>query len=131
MVTDPGITPVTRPPELTVAIPGLPEDQAIARPVRTFPLASQVVAVSWNVCPAWTLPLAGFTVTELTGIAVTDQLEVPLLPSLDAMMVTDPGANAVTSPLELTVATGGLLENHVMGRPFKGWPAASRAVAVS
>jgi len=50
IVTGPGATPVTNPVDDTVAMPVLDELHEIARPVRTFPLASLVAAVSCTVC---------------------------------------------------------------------------------
>ena len=47
----------------------------------------------------------GLTVTEATGTSATVTADVPLFPSLVAVMVADPAASAVTSPLPLTVAT--------------------------
>jgi hypothetical protein len=64
---------------------------------------------------------------------VTDTViaDVPLMPSLVAVMVAEPDAMAVTSPEAETVATAVLLEPHVTVRPESRVPAASRSVAVS
>src|SRR6266480_1017113 len=43
---------------------------------------------------------------------------LPLLPSLVAVMDAEPAATALTRPLSLTVATAGLLLDHVTTRPF-------------
>ncbi len=72
----PAATPVTRPLLLTVASEVLPEVHVITRPVSTFPFASFVVAVSCTVWPAVTLAVAGATVTEATGTAVTVTADV-------------------------------------------------------
>ena len=55
----------------------------------------------------------------------------PTLPSLVAVMVAEPAALPVTSPLVLTVAIVVLLLDQVMGRPGNGLPFPSAAVAVS
>src|SRR5439155_22253849 len=62
---------------------------------------------------------------------VTVMLEVPLCPSLVAVIVAEPAAAAVTSPLPLTLATGVLLLDHVTARPASALPLASLRVATS
>src|SRR2546428_5208056 len=62
---------------------------------------------------------------------VTVPLEVPLCPSLVAVIVADPAAAAVTSPLPSTLATHVLLLDHVTARPASGVPLASFGVAES
>jgi hypothetical protein len=49
---------------------------------------------------------------------VTVIADVPDLPELVAVMVAEPAATPVTTPLELTVAAAGVLVVHVMF-----WPA--------
>src|SRR5881296_3320586 len=56
---------------------------------------------------------------------------VPLLPSLVAVIVADPGALAVTRPLAFTPATAALLVTQVTTRPASGLPAESLATADS
>ena len=58
-------------------------------------------------------------------------VEVPLLPSLVAVIVADPGVTPETSPLLLTAATDVLELDHVTVRPERGAPLASFGVAVS
>src|SRR5437868_6210716 len=65
----------------------------------------------------------------LTAVTVT--AAVPLIPSLVAVTVAEPGAPPVTSPVPLTVATPVLLLVHVTTRPNSTLPAASLRVAVS
>src|SRR5690349_6830035 len=65
------------------------------------------------------------------GVGLTVMEAVPDLPSLVAVMVTPPAALAVTSPLELTLATVLLLDVQVTVFPVSGVPLASRGVAVS
>src|SRR5213593_330968 len=53
------------------------------------------------------------------GSWVTVMTAVPLCPSLVAVIVADPAAAPVTSPLELTVATEALLLDQVIARPVR------------
>jgi hypothetical protein len=48
-----------------------------------------------------------------------------------SVIVAEPAATAVTSPLPFTVATAGALLAHVTTRPVSGFPLASCGVAVS
>ena len=64
-----------------------------------------------------------------SSITVTD--EVPLVPSLVAVIVAEPGVTPETRPLLLTVATAVLELDHVTVRPESGVPPASFGVAVS
>ena len=57
--------------------------------------------------------------------------EVPLCPSLVAVIVVEPAAAPVTSPLPFTVATAALLVAQLTTRPVSGAPFTSRGVAVS
>src|SRR5213076_630947 len=131
IVAEPATTPLTSPLELTVATELSLLDHVIVRPVSALPLASFGVAVSWSVLPTGTLPDAGLTVTEATGTCTTVMADVPLCPSLVAVIVTVPATLPVTSPLELTVATVVLPLTQVTVRPVSGVPFASFGVAVS
>src|SRR5437773_8188273 len=131
IVAEPATTPVTSPLGLTVATAVLLLDHVIVRPDSALPLASFGVAVSWTVLPAGTLAVAGLTVTEATGTCTTVMADVPLCPSLVAVMVAEPATWPVTSPLELTVATAVLLLDHAIVRPDSGLPPPSFGVAVS
>src|SRR2546422_10995296 len=62
---------------------------------------------------------------------VTVMADVPLCPSLVAVMVAEPTVTPVTRPLELTVATEVLLLDQLTVRPDNGFPFASFGVAVS
>src|SRR5438309_5827541 len=62
---------------------------------------------------------------------ITVTADVPFLPSLVAVIVAEPAATPVTSPLPLTVATPVLLLDQVTTRPDNGVPFASFGVAVS
>src|SRR5438094_1909250 len=127
----PAATPVTSPLPFTLAIALLLDCHVIVRPVNGLPVASFGVAVSWTVPPVGTLAVAGVTVTDATGTAVTVMADVPLLPSLVAVMVAEPAPLPVTSPLELTPATDVLFDDHVTTRPVRMFPLASLSVAVS
>src|SRR5207244_11324414 len=98
---------------------------------RGFPPASLGVPVSCTVGPACTEAVAGVTSTDATGTGVTLIDEVPLFPSLVAVIVADPGVTPETRPLLLTVATAGVELDHVTVRPESGVPPASLGVAVS
>ena len=128
----PTLFPVTRPFASTVARVGSPVPQVTVRPVRELPLESVSVAVSCSVAPTATLAGDGATLTDATGAGLTVMADVPVLPSLVAVMVTGPpAAFPVTRPFRLTVATVVLLVDHVTVRPVSGVPAASFGVAVS
>src|SRR2546427_10037949 len=78
------------------------------------------------------VPDAGLTSTDATGTAFTVTAELPLFPSLVAVMVTGPpAALPVTRPFASTVARVALLVDHVTVRPVSAVPAASFGVAVS
>src|SRR5207302_654683 len=104
IIAEPAAFAVTNPLPLTVATAVLPLAHVTTRPDRALPLASLGVAVSCAVCPTCTPADAGVTATEATGTAVTVMDDVPLCPSLVAVMVADPVAIAVTNPLPLTRA---------------------------
>ena len=71
------------------------------------------------------------TVTDATGTGVTVMEEVPLLPSLVAVIVAVRGATAVTSPAPDTVATAELFELQAIVRPVRIPPPASYVVPVA
>src|SRR5258708_1681550 len=106
--------------------------QVTVRPVSGLPLASFRVALNWTVAFTATLAVAGRTTTDATGIGVTVTADVPLLPSLVAVIVTGPPtAFAVTRPFASTVAIVASLVCHVTVRPVSGLPVESFGVAVS
>src|SRR5438034_1225602 len=131
IVATPAATPDTTPLELTVATAVLLLDQLMTRPESGVPLASFGVAVRGTVCPTCTLADAGVTATVATGALLTVMLALPLWPSLVAVMVAEPVATAVTSPLELTVATAPFELVHATLRPVSGVPFASFGLAAS
>src|SRR6266480_6741694 len=131
MVAEPAVTPLTSPLPFTVATAVLLLDQVTTRPDNGLPFASLGVAVSCTVNPTATLAGDGVTVTEATGASVTVTSDVPLCPSLVAVIVAVPAPTPVTSPLPFTRATAVLLLDQVTTRPLSGFPLASFGVAVS
>jgi len=75
--------------------------------------------------------IAGVTVTEATGAFVTVTADVPLFPSLVAVIVTEPAATPLANPLAETVAMAALLVAHVTARPLRAVPFESFGVAVN
>jgi hypothetical protein len=78
MVAAPVATALTRPLLFTVATAALLVAHVTRRPVNGLPPASFGIAASCTFCPTETLAVAGFTVTEATGTAVTVMPEVAL-----------------------------------------------------
>jgi hypothetical protein len=109
----------------------LPLAHVTARPDSALPPASRGVAVSWTVCPVVRFADAGLTLTDATGTVETVIAEVPLFPSLVAVIVVEPEATPVTRPAPLTVATAVLLLAQVTTRPVSVLPAASFVAAES
>jgi len=68
--------------------------------------------------------------SESANHFVTVTVEVPVFPSLVAVIVAVPSATPLTTPDELTVALDVSLEVHVTTRPVRRVPLASRSVAV-
>lgn len=114
MFTVPAATPVTLPVPSTVAVATLPLVQFTACDAL---LPTDTVAANWPVAPTATESVPGVTVTELTiAVASTRIAAVPLFVASNvdvAVMLTLPGATAVTSPVPLTVATPAALVLHV------------------
>src|SRR6476469_1256406 len=71
------------------------------------------------------------TVTEATGIGVTVIEDVPLFPSLVAVITAVPADTAVTKPVDVTLASVGSLDDHVTTRPVRTLPLMSLVVAVN
>src|SRR5437773_944620 len=103
IVAEPAATPLTSPLPLTVAADVLLLCQVTVRPTSGLPFASLGVAVSGRLLPADTVPDAGVSVTEATGMCTTVMAEVPFFPSLVAVIGADPATTAVTKPVARTV----------------------------
>src|SRR5437764_9359488 len=113
----PAATPVTSPLPFTLAIVLSLDVQVITRPVNGLPLASLGVALSCTICPVATLAVAGATVTVATGTGATVIRAVPLFPSLVAMIVAEPAASALTTPLPSPAPAVVLFEDHDTAGP--------------
>src|SRR3989442_15083640 len=131
IVTPPIPRPLTRPVALTAATPRALLAQVTTRPLSGLPRGSFGIAVSCSVAPTSRLAIAGVTVTEATGTFVTVIADVPLFPSLVAVIVADPATTPLTNPLAQTLATAALLLAHVTTRPLRAVPFASFGVAVN
>src|SRR5437773_11902638 len=78
------------------------------------------------------LAVAGVTASDATGMGVTVTADVPLVPSLVAMIVIGPpAAFPVTTPFASTSAIVALPVRQMTTRPLSGLPFASLGVAVS
>src|SRR6266550_3416468 len=109
IVAGPAAKAVTRPLLLTVATEVLELVQVTVHPVRMLPLASRSVAVSWSVCPAGTLAVAGLTVTEATGALATETAAVCVMavPLIVAETVFVPATVELKVPVATPVASVG------------------------
>jgi hypothetical protein len=88
--------------------------------------------VSCCALPTTTLADAGSILMAATGAGPTVSTALPVLPSLIAEIVADPGAIAVITPLVAsTVATLGAFELHATVRPVSAEPVPSSVVAVA
>src|SRR5688572_5363388 len=106
----PGVTPVTTPLCVMVASAGFADDQETARPVIGIPSAFCGCAVNVTVSPGRTLGVRGVMAMKKIGCSVTVSGRLPTTASTVALMVTEPGAAAVTRPEVLTDAIDELLE---------------------
>jgi hypothetical protein len=134
IVTVPAVRAVTRPDTETVPIAVLLELHVMERPLSTLLLASRVTAESCTVPPIWRLAVEGDTETDATGTgagATTLKGEDAVLPSLEADIMTVPGATAATSPLWATEATVEFEVCQVRARPRITFPVESMSVAVA
>jgi hypothetical protein len=117
IVAVPGSSPNTDPDAgLTVATPTLLELQVTTRLVATFPLTSVRTAVNVVLPPVGMLALGGDTTTLATGGTRTFTVTDPDFPSLVAVIVAVPGVPPVTTPVDDTVATVVLLDDHATTR---------------
>jgi hypothetical protein len=131
MVARPIDRAVTSPFASTDAVAGLVDDQLTSRPESVLPSASLVVAASCCVEPSVTLTLGGLTTTAATGTGVTVSWALPVFVSLVAVMLAEPAASDVTSPVGETVAMLVFPDAQVTVRPVRGLPAASSVAAVA
>src|SRR5260221_4163564 len=109
MVTAPVATPVATPLSSMIAIEASLEVQATAVAGIVWPFESTAAAVNVVVAPRSMLALGGVT-AMLSGACETVTVTRPAATPTLAVMSAVPFATAVTSPLELTVATDASLE---------------------
>lgn len=131
IVAVPAEIAVTTPSDDTVATFPRSVDQLTTRPLRMLPASSFNCAVNLVVCPTTSVAVAGLIVTLTTGTCETVTVATALFPSDAAVMMTAPGANAVTTPLLFTLAIELLLLDQVMGRPVSTLPEPSTVSAPS
>ena len=105
----------------------------VAAVVTRLPAASCTSTATAGAIAVPAAVLAGCTrkLSFAGGPAVTVMAFVPSCPSTLAVIVATPSAWPVTSPAPVTVATVGLVLNHVTVRPLSAVPLASRGTAVS
>src|SRR5687768_4905679 len=115
-------TPVTMPADDTVATDGAPVVHVTVRPVSTVPRASRATTVSVADCPTVRFAWGGVTSTEATRTGTTLTSAAPVLPSLAAMILVEPNATPVTTPVDETVAIDVLSEVYSTGRPARTLP---------
>src|SRR6266702_878782 len=117
---------------MSVNAAAAPDDRPVpASSPAPFGVASNV-AVNEPFCEVNALFWNAVVLVAQPGAApVTVMAEVPLCPSLVAVIVAEPATTQLTRPLEFTVATDVLLLDQVIVRPVSGLPLTSFAVAVS
>ena len=112
-MTDPVATEVTSPADETVATDVLDDDHVAVESERTFPSESLTVALSVAVSPIDTKESEfGDTVTVNVSVPTVTEAN-PLAEPEVAMIEVDPGATAVTSPADETVATPVFVDDQV------------------
>jgi hypothetical protein len=131
IVAVPCLINVTSPLELTLAADALDDVHDTVCPVTVLPEASLGTAVTCVVVPATPVIDVGESPIDATGAALTVAPMVAVTPLADAVMVAVPCLTRVTSPLEETVATAVLDDDHVTVTPVTGLPFASRSAAVT
>src|SRR5437879_651918 len=130
IVTEPGARPVATPVPSTVAITGSDELHANVWPATVRPLPSSATALNCCSRPtAASAALAGLNTTDRTTCA-TEQVALPEIPLVVAVIVAPPFARAVTIPLTSTGATRGLSEVHENAGPGVALPLASREMGL-
>jgi len=129
-VDEPIVTPEATPADDTVTFPELLA-HVTTRPVRTLPLASFRIGLRVVVRPTTTEAVGDPNVTVATGGSVTVATDVPLFPSLVAVIVAVPAPTALSIPDDDTVATFELLVVHVTTRSVTTVPSTFFTVAES
>src|SRR5437870_3920584 len=143
LVNVPATVPEVNRPVTPSMVPPPTRTDQVGEIETSLPRASLPTAV--NCCVTLAGRVAGLVVTTiLTGDAPdtvnfnfvagpgTVMTDVPVFPSLVAVMMAEPVATPVTIPVVLsTVATAGVLLDHVMTRPLKALLLASMSVGLS
>src|SRR5256885_2644123 len=114
-----------------VATPAGDADHAKVRPRITLPPASRATALKDCVRPrALSVAVAGETTTDVSTCC-TESVAVPDAPAVVAVIVTEPGARPVASPVPSTVAITGSDELHANVWPATVRPLPSSATALN
>src|SRR3989442_241171 len=114
-----------------VATPAGDADHAKVRPRITLPPASRATALKDCVRPrALSVAVAGETTTDVSTCC-TESVAVPDAPAVVAVIVTEPGARPVVSPVPSTVAITGSDELHANVWPATVRPLPSSATALN
>jgi hypothetical protein len=108
---------------------GFNELHATYRPLKAFPVASSATAVAWVVAPTASELDASVVITEATGTGTTVRDASPVSVPEAARMITVPGATAVTTPVDETVAIVGSSDVHATETPVIGLPIPSSGTA--
>ena len=114
---------IVSPAQFTLLIGGT--QQLTARPKRRFPAWSSRIASNSCAPPFAKVSGPGETDTVATGsweAPLTVAVAVPVFPAAVALIVVDPTASAVTTPVWDTVATLSSLLAQVTGLPTTGFP---------
>ena len=120
------------PPTATVQTGLTVQLTATPRDVNGTALSGRAVSWSSSNTSVATVNGSGLVTAVTPGAAaITATEDVPLVPSLVAVIVAEPGVTAETRPALLTVATDVLLLAHVTVRPESGSPLTSFGVALS
>jgi len=138
MVTDPDLSAFTvavvdgdPAGTVTVALELSLDVHVTEAPLIVLPRLSFTTAVSVEVAPTLIVSDVGVTAMLAGAPAFTVTDAVPLAEPLVAVIVVVPGMRPVTTPNVETLATSGLLELQVTGRPPSTLPLASITTAVS
>ena len=130
----PALLAVTSPVADTLAIVG-PTDIAhvTVRPVIVAPCASSATAVACAVCPVvrFADTIDTLTLATTAGGTVTLMASAPAFPSELAVIIVEPAAIPVISPVAETVAVAGAELDQLMGRLASRFPLASRSSAIA
>jgi hypothetical protein len=132
IVADPAVTAVTVPVEETVATVGEAEAHVIGRPVRTLPaesLADALAFAEWPIASDVESSVTATTATGEMGDFTVRVAEAARLATV-AWIKETPAVNAVTTPLDDTVAIDGFWDEKAAFTPTT-LPSAAVATTVA